>query len=516
MFYLVTLSFLFGVGLHSFLDFDIFYLFILLLGFLVAYGLNRKKWWLRGITIAVIFLFLGYARFDLATLAGSATDAKELAAYNGQGLILIGQVQSPPEVGEGLVKYTLGDIRSIKTVGYQDLRGKLLVTANFYPRFRYGDWLRLHCRLKKPEVINGFAYDKYLAKDGIYSLCYYPESIEAVNYINQNLSATEKVKQALFSIKNKFIVQINKILPAPHSGLLAGLLLGETSGLPEYLKQSFIDTGTIHIVAISGYNITIIIGLFFLIAPYLYISRRWAWMLILPALFIFVILTGATGSVVRAAIMGLIAALSTSFGRLSDVRRLLVITALIMVAINPYILRFDVGFQLSFLATVGLVYFTPRLDQVLERLKEWLSGYFGRQFGILREIESESSAGRVQKKWLKRDVSPKKTPVNFWGRNLKALREFSGQLLAIIRQSATTTIGANLAVAPVLLWQFGRISLISPVVNVLILWTIPIIMALGFVAAIISFLWLPLGQVAGWLSWALLEYIIEVVKVTPH
>jgi len=474
MFFVITLSFLSGIALHSFADFDLFYLYILMLAAAIMYMFNRQNIKIKYIALAAVFLFLGFFRFDISQVDVSTVKPDHIAYYNGEELEIIGIIIDEPDVREESVKYTIGEIRN----GTERIGGNLLVTTRLYPRLRFGDFVSFRCKLRQPEEFNGFAYDKYLAKAKIYSLCYYP-TIKRVNAdferIYANASIVIKIKRQIFKLKNNFVVHISKILPSPHGALLSGLLLGDTRGMPDYLKQKFIDTGTVHIVAISGYNITIIISLFLAVAPYLYLSRRRAWVLILPALVIFVIITGAESSVVRAAIMGVIAALAGESGRLSDVKRLLLITAVIMVIANPYVLRFDAGFQLSFLATLGLIYITPRLEQGVNWFAET----------CLKHVFT----------------------------HLSRFPSFVFTIGSIIRESAVTTIGANIAVAPLLLLQFGRVSLISPVVNILILWIIPAIMSIGFIAVMASYIFLPGGQFLGWFAWIMLEYMIEIVKL---
>lgn len=449
--------------MHSFADFDLFYLYALMLAAAVTHTFNRQNIKIKYIALAAVFLFLGFFRFDISQVDVRTVKPDHIAYYNGKELEIRGIIVDEPDVREESVKYTVGEISLAPS---QSVKGRLLATMRLYPRLRFGDLVSFRCKLKQPEEFNDFAYDKYLAKAKIYSLCYYPTI--KFEQVNADASVIIKIKRQIFKLKNNFIVQISKILPSPHSALLSGLLLGDTTGMPDYLKQKFIDTGTVHIVAISGYNITIIISLFLAIAPYLYLSRRRAWILIVPALVIFVIITGAESSVVRAAIMGVIAALAGESGRLSDVKRLLLITAVIMAVVNPYVLRFDAGFQLSFLATLGLIYVAPLLDKVIEKFV---------------------SAPRFR------------------------FPSFMITFSAIIRESAVTTIGANIAVAPLLLWQFGRVSLISPLVNILILWIIPFIMSVGFISVMASYIFLQGGQFLGWFAWIMLEYVIEVVKL---
>jgi competence protein ComEC len=421
--------------------------------------------------VAVFFLFVGYARLGVVDKMAVENYA---ATYMGKEVSFYGTILDEPDIRQGKVQYTLS--RIILDDSKKKFNGKILVTTRLYPRYAFLDRLHLRCTLEKPKAFNGFAYDAYLAKDGIYALCNYPSYVQVDKQIVTHLWP-DQIKKYIFLIKNNFIVHISQILPAPHAGLLAGLLVGEIGTLPLYLKQAFIDTGTIHIVAISGFNIMIIVSLFLNLAPYFYIPRKTAWIIIIPALFAFVIMVGGEASVVRAAIMAIIVAAATEGGRLGDMRRVLLATAFIMLLINPYLLRFDAGFQLSFLATIGLLYIAPLLDKGLRKAVQTL-------LARLPRIRSISSKG--------------------------------GNFFKALGGAATTTIGANIAVAPVLLWNFGRVSLISPLVNVLILWVIPFAMAIGFFAVIVSYLFLPAASVIGFAVWVLLEYIIKVVQFFSH
>jgi competence protein ComEC len=467
MFYVITLSFIFGIAFHSFFNLDPFFIYLFLLIIVVIGVFYRQNRIIPYITVAVVFLFLGFLRFEAQAKKEEVSSSEQIAYYNGQKVALTGRVIDEPSLGDKTIKYTVGDIK----IEQRRIKGKLLASTRLYPRFKFGDWVQLQCKLKKPEKIEGFSYDKYLAKDGIYSLCYYPlmTRIDADYLKRIDADVWINLKRQIFRVKNDFLIHIREILPEPHSGLLAGILLGGTTGLPTDLKQKLIDSGTIHIVAVSGYNISIILTTFLTLTAYLYISRRTAWPIALIVLGVFIIITGAESSVVRAATMGIIAGMVKQVGRLSDVKRVLILTALMMLIINPYLLRFDIGFGLSFLATIGLIYITPYLDRMFSLIA---SSY-------LKKIEK-----------IRIIIT----------------------LADTIRESAATTIGANLAVFPLLLWQFGRVSLISPVVNILILWTIPLIMAMGFFAVFLSYAFLPLGYTAGWFVWVLLEYVIKIVQ----
>jgi len=153
--------------------------------------------------------------------------------------------------------------------------------------------------------------------------------------------------------------------------------------------------------------------------------------------------------------MGTIALLAQTFGRATRMRNILVIVCLIMLLFNPKVLIWDAGFQLSFLATIGLIYFVP----ILKKYMMWLPKIF------------------------------------------------------TIRESLTTTLSAIVLTTPLILFQFGRFSLLAPLANLLILPVIPVNMAVGFLAVVGGLIWQPIGQVTGWVSWVILTYVLKLTEV---
>ncbi|MBU1952216.1 ComEC/Rec2 family competence protein, partial [Patescibacteria group bacterium] len=259
----------------------------------------------------------------------------------------------------------------------------------------------------------------------------------------------------LYSIKGGFVQTTNRLLPEPQASFLGGLLLGAKRSIPEGLMEDFNRTGTTHIVAISGYNITIIAVLMLSLCKNIGIPRKQAFWVIIIALLFFMLITGAQASVVRAVIMGIVVLIAKQLGRLSRITNALILTAVIMLIINPKILIFDAGFQLSFLATMGLIYLSP----LLEKLFTWLPEKFQ------------------------------------------------------IKESFLATLSATIFTLPLILFQFGRLSIVALVVNVLILPVIPVSMGLGFGAGLLSSIWLPIGKIFAWAVWLLLSYIIKIVEL---
>ena len=265
------------------------------------------------------------------------------------------------------------------------------------------------------------------------------------------------VVQFLEGVRIKFSHILNAILPYPHSELASGLLVGVQDGFPKELKQMFITTGTIHIVAVSGFNVTLIIKIF---ADW---ARGWGrstpFYLGTILIVAFIILTGGQASVVRAGVMGWMFLLAGFLYRQPYMLGALLLSAFFMVGQEPLILTQDIGFQLSFGAMVGLIYISPIIRQGVERI---------------------------------------------WG--LKFLPK-------ILQSILTETLSAQIAVAPLLIYHFERISILSPIPNLLILWVLIAPMSLSFFAGVLGWIYLPLGKLIALPLAYFLDYILRVVQI---
>ena len=165
-------------------------------------------------------------------------------------------------------------------------------------------------------------------------------------------------------LKAQVQTQLEKLWPEPESSFMAGLLYGSKSGLPKELSNNFSRTGITHIIAVSGFNITIIASVLMTLAIAAGLDRRRAFWLVVGAEIFFVVFTGLSASAVRAGVMGVLALTAQYIGRTSRIGNALAFTAAVMVLVNPYVLLYDAGFQLSFLATIGLVYVSPWLEGI--------------------------------------------------------------------------------------------------------------------------------------------------------
>ena len=217
-----------------------------------------------------------------------------------------------------------------------------------------GDILTLSCALEKPErFIDSFDYPKVLAKDGIGFVCRFPK--------RWHKESTDKgifaslVRTVRVSVERT----IARAIPEPEAGLILGLIVGGDGRLPKEVQERFSRTGLSHIVAVSGYNISIIALLCMDLFVFLGLYRQKALWGALLGVFFFTVLVGDPASAVRAAIMVSVALLATQMGRVGNPINGILFAAAIMLFVNPFLLRYDIGFQLSFAATLGIFLVTP-------------------------------------------------------------------------------------------------------------------------------------------------------------
>ena len=266
---------------------------------------------------------------------------------------------------------------------------------------------------------------------------------------DSSISSVLDWRKQIYKLREKIEAVYNQVLPEPEASLLAGIVLGSKRGLPRDFWQALQTTSTLHIVVASGYNVTVVIGT---VISYLagWVKRRTAVMIGILAVFAYTVMAGAEAAIVRAAIMGSLAYFGQILGKKGDGIRMLVTAGLVMILYNP-LLIWDVGFQLSMAATAGLILISPLIDKLVGKI--WLVG---------------------------KDVSE--------------------------------TLAAQIAVWPILLITFSQLSAFGILVNSLILWLVPIIMVLGAVLAGLGLVWLPLGQLVGWVTYGPLRLMVSIIK----
>jgi competence protein ComEC len=439
-------------------------LFCLLIYFLIRKGyfffrkLQVKNKYIPVHPLLMVFaLLLGGFRYIQTR---PLVDADALAYYNDVGRIeFAGTIHRPADPLDSAILLDV-DVHEVLSINDVDInipvKGRCLVRVMPGTDFHYGDEVVFSGNMTTPPEGEDFSYRDYLARKGIYSYMLYGSI-----YDLQPTSKTS-VFSALFGFRERAYETINAIMNQPEAGLLTGILIGMERDIPQYVEDDFQETGTSHIVAISGFNIALVAGLLTILLDKL-LGKKLAPFAVVGGIFLYTLLVGAQAAVVRAAIMGSISLMGRQIGRRGTGYNTLVLTAALMTWQNPLILG-DVGFQLSFAATLGLVLFAGPWQDGLTR---WISGRF-----------SEEAAEKLS---------------------------------APISEYFLFTFAAQLTTLPVIIYHFGRISFSAFVANPLILPAQPLIMILGGPVVLLGMLWLPLGRVLSWLVWPLLYYTIHMV-----
>lgn len=327
---------------------------------------------------------------------------------------------------------------------------KILIQAPKYPEYKYGDEILVEGKIEEPKnFTEDFDWRAYLVKDDIYLTVYNPQ----IKLLAQDKG--NKVYAALYKFKNKLEDIFKENLSEPHASFLAGITLGSKSGIPEDVYEKFKATGTAHIVALSGYNISIIAWAVMGALMFFMAARNISFWISLVVIVLFVLMTGVSASVVRAAAMGILILIARQQGRLYTAKNALVFAGAAMVFLDPKILRFDVGFQLSFIATLGLILISPKSEENLKK--------FPKLFGM--------------------------------------------------KEAFIATISAQIFVLPLLIYQFGYFSPIGILVNVLILPAVPIAMFLGFLGSFTGLIYPVFAKIFLWPAWLFLSYILNIVEI---
>jgi competence protein ComEC len=232
------------------------------------------------------------------------------------------------------------------------------------PELAYGDEVRGTFRLRRPRAFDnpgGFDYPAYLATQGIFLEGWTREPVETVP-----ASRGSALMAFVFRLRALLLRRLDGAMPPPEAGLLKATVLGDRSGLSPEMNQAFLDSGTYHILAISGLNVSLLAGALFGLFRLLRASPRWAALASALLVTLYAALAGGSASVVRAAVMADVYLLAVILDRRADLLNTLALSALALLWWNPRFL-FDVGFQLTYLATLGIVLALPRCEAALAR-----------------------------------------------------------------------------------------------------------------------------------------------------
>lgn len=391
------------------------------------------------ILAAILVLFIAIAPVRGMFIAPSEDSVAHVAGeHRVEGTVL------DINPGESTVGLTLTDI-VVDGVTKDD---RVLVRAPRFPSLTLGDRVNTNCFLERPEPIEGFAYDTYLAIRDVYAVCRVQES----PYVTGQ--GAPSIRLALAKVRAMSIAQIGSMLPEPQSTLLVGLLLGRADFTDEW-KDRLLATGTTHVVAASGFNVSLVTLTLFAALTWCGVRRQRAYWLLLVGIAVYAMLAGAESAVVRAGVMGALVLTAGQIGRKTSMRNTVLLAVALMLAVEPRLLLHDAGFQLSILSTVALIWLSPFVASRLTWVPEALE---------LRDI-------------------------------------------------LASTLAATLATLPIVVLSFGQVSLISPVVNLFVLPLVPFAMSVGIIGVILGLFYAPIGPYVMLPAWALLTAILWIIRM---
>lgn len=346
--------------------------------------------------------------------------------------------------GESTAQVTLGAL----TIDDATKLHRILVTAPRDLLPDIGDRVSVTCNVEAPEPFDGFAYDKYLAIRGVYGVCRVNDPPIVVIR-----DADRTVATAFAKLRASFIAEIGASLPEPHATLLAGLLIGDAR-FSDAWRTRFMATGTSHIVAASGFNVGIVVLVGFTALTFFGVRRQHAFWLLALAIVSYVVLAGMSPAVVRAGVMGGLVLLAKKLGRNTTMRNVVLLAVAAMLTLEPRLALYDVGFQLSVVSTVALIWVGPRL---VERMK-----------------------------WIPTSLD--------------------------LREIFASTLAATLCTLPIVILSFGAVSLVGPFVNLLVLPFVPFAMGWGAAGLLVGaavpshYVMLP--------AWGLLSAMLGIIRAT--
>jgi len=434
-FLLGEFAFIVGIISFPFLKVDLWILFLLAgLAFSLIFLLSDEKY--RTCCFVALFFIIGITRFVF--FERSRPSEAELQEMNNQKMTLECEIVGMPEMKNGGQQIVL----AVKDKG--KLNGRILAYVSAYEEYGYGDTIDFEGTLKIPKSFEDFDYRKYLRGKDIYLISYFPQ-----------LKKTDSVSGfygAVYAFRIQADKNINGALIAPESNIVSAMTLGMNSAEIKEVMEDFNRTGTSHVIVVSGSHMVVVVAILMFIFLGIGVNRNRASYLATFGILCFVILSGSSASAVRAGIMAFVFLLAVRVGRGGDALRALIFSAAAMIFVNPYVLTGDVGFQLSFLATFGLIVILPALQKKFQ-------------------------------KWPK------------WGG---------------IKEMLLITLAAQIAVFPILITNFGQFSLLSFLANILILPTAPFLMVGGFILIFVSFFNMFLAKVIAFPLYLLAYYAIAV------
>jgi competence protein ComEC len=412
----------------------------------------KNKFWTRILIFSAIFA-LGGLRYALIPQTSLITQ------YHDQGaLTIVGTVHAPPDLTDSYAQLTVNVHAVLISADRIPVHGQVLVRAPRNTPAQYGDTIQATGYLITAGRIDTFDYQAYLMQQGIHSILHQAR----VDVIEQQASP-HPIYSRLYRLRDQVEQFINQHLPEPQAGFINAIITGNRRGISPELSEVFQDVGTAHLIAISGFNMVVIAGMVHSILKRMFPNRRWlpVW-LSCAVILIYGVFTGGTAPVMRAALMSSLYFIGQGFNRRTFTPASTAFAVLLISLHNPLAL-WDIGFQLSLCAVLGLTFLTNPLTRFTQRL-----------FSI---------------------VLPQKHATH---------------LTNLIQAPVLVTLSAQIAVAPLLMLHFGQISTAFLVVNALVIPVQPVILAFSWLGILFAPI-LPIAQVCLWLAMAFTQWTIQVM-----
>lgn len=438
----IAIGFTLGIGVCTVTEVGLeVVVWMLLVGFAVVAIWRRNRGAISAPVVLTLSLVIVFCAFGaLRTHVHTATFGHSVLTNSlNTEITVLGTIVREPDYRERTVH--------LYTRVENDL---ILVTTDRLASLEYGDKISITGKLTQPESFTTdlgrtFNYPGYLLAKGVE----YQISFAEVTKLSSGDAS--KLLSWLFTIKHALMDTIETAIPEPQAGLGEGLLLGVKQALGAELENDFRRTGIIHIVVLSGYNVMLVVAFVMYILSYFF-KPKLRFLFGITAIIAFALIVGLSATVVRASVMAAMLLFAQTFGRHYDVFRALIFTGCLMLVVNPYLLIYDIGFQLSFMATVGLLMALPHF---------------------------ETDTTNMKFKW---------------------------------KDYLIATVATQIAVLPLLIFHIGEVSFVAVFVNLLVLPVVPLAMFLTFLAGVVGLLFQPSAVFIGYGAFGVLSYIIVVAE----
>jgi len=457
---LATISLIVGILTGKAFNSVIFAVLSFIIGIVIGFVLfcNSKRM-LFTTMIALLFYAIGFIEF----LYVKESSIKKFEGFYGENVTIRGFIDSYRDINGAKVSYRVKTVEITSGNVTRRISGKVLFTTlndENSLKFEYGREVIISGKLNMPSGERnpgGFNYRDYLARSGVSATIF--SKSESVKTGEENKG--NFLVKAGINIRDKMVETVGKCLPEQHAGLLSAMLVGYREGLSKEMEEEFSDAGISHIIAVSGTHVVFIMAPLLLIFKKTHLNEKVANIIIIIILIMFVFITGFQASVLRAVIMGVVMLVGRIIRRETDIYTSLSFAAMLLLLYNPFNL-FDIGFQLSFAATLSLVLFYKSVSEIIKRMTDRLKLSF---------------------------------------------------IPDIITDNLAITLAAQAGVLPLTVLYFNKISTFSVITNLLVVPLLPAITILGFIMVIISFISLFLFQLMANINCILLSFILLITKV---